>query len=419
MKARGLGANSALAFGGDVASKAGALLVLLVAARLFSVEEFAVLATALACVGLLTTALDLGAGTLLARDGVSSPADRGALLRGLVVARAPLAGVVLVVALVVGLGLGDPSIALAVALFSISGALGLSVLGAYRSCQDLRPEALQRLAAAILAMVTTLVCGLVVARADVLLAGLALVTLLALVPLLLRLPAIADLSHAVSPATALRGAAPIGLIALATVAYYRSGTIALAVFGSAYETGVFTLAASLAFGLLMVPNAITTALLPRLAVEPGRDDLVARARRALAWTLGITVALAAVAAVLGQWLVPLLVSAEYSDARYPFAVLCAGIPVIAVSGVIGTALLAIGRLRPLALQVSCTLLVNLVALLLLVPRLESMGAALATVICELAGLLLLAVAARRLLPGLLSIRGVSLPGRVAQTAAES
>ena len=141
------------------------------------------MATALACVGVLTTALDLGAATLLARDGASSPGDRGALLRGLLQARAPLAVVVLVVALVVGLGLGETSTALAVALFSITGALALSVLGAYRSCQDLRPEALQRLAAAILVAVTTLVCGLVVARADVLLAGLALVTLLALVPL--------------------------------------------------------------------------------------------------------------------------------------------------------------------------------------------------------------------------------------------
>jgi O-antigen/teichoic acid export membrane protein len=419
MKVRGLGANSALALSGDIASKAGALLVLLVAARLFSVQEFAAVATALACVGLLTTALDLGAATLLARDGASGAADRGALLRGLVQARAPFVAVVLVVALVVGLGLGETSLALAVALFSISGALALSVLGAYRSCQDLRPEALQRLAAAILAAAITLVCGLVVARADVLLVGLALVTFLSLVPLLRRLPEIADLSHAVGPAAALRGAAPIGLIALATVAYYRSGTIALAVLAGAHETGVFTLAASLAFGLLMIPNAITTALLPRLAVEPVLEGLVERARRALGWTFGITVAVAAAAAVLGQLLVPLLVGAEYSDARYPFALLCAGIPIIAASGVIGTALLAIGRLRPLAAQVSCTLIVNLVALILLVPRLESMGAALATVICELVGLLLLAVAARRVLPGLLSIRGVSLPGRVAPTTPDA
>ena len=414
MKVRGVGANSALAFGGDAASKAAALLVVILAARLLSVDEFAAFATAFACAGLLMTALDLGAGTLLTRDGASDAASRGALLRGLLEARAPLAVALLLGAALVGVWLGDPWLALAAAGFAIAGALALSVLGVYRSCQDLKPEALQRLAGATLAVVATLLCGLVVPRADVLLAALAIAMFLTLVPLIVRLPAVADLSNAVSRPSALRRAAPIGLIALATVAYYRSGTIALAVLGSAEETAVFSVAATLAFGLLMLPNAITTALLPRLAVEPVREGLVGRTRHALVWTLAITVPLAVVAAAIGQVVVPYLVGSQYSDARYPFALLCVGLPIIAASGVIGTALLAIGRLRALVFQVSCSLLINLGMLLVLVPRFESVGAAFATVICELVGLLLLAVAARRLLPGLLSIRDISPSDRAAQ-----
>ena len=77
MKVRGLGANALLAFGGDAASKAAALLVVLLAARLLSVDEFAAFATAFACAGLLMTALDLGAGTLLTRDGASDAAIAG------------------------------------------------------------------------------------------------------------------------------------------------------------------------------------------------------------------------------------------------------------------------------------------------------------------------------------------------------
>ena len=413
MKVRGVGANSALAFGGDAASKAAALLVVILAARLLSVDEFAAFATAFACAGLLMTALDLGAGTLLTRDGASGAASRGALLRGLLEARAPLAVALLLGAALVGVWLGYPWLALAAASFAIAGALALSVLGVYRSCQDLKPEALQRVAGASLAVGATLLCGLVVPRADVLLAALALAMLLTLVPLIVRLPAVADLSDAVSRPSALRRAAPIGLIALATVAYYRSGTIALAVLGSAEETAVFSVAATLAFGLLMLPNAITTALLPRLAVEPVREGLVGRTRHALVWTLAITMPLAVVAAAVGQVALPYLVGSQYSDARYPFALLCVGLPIIAASGVIGTALLAIGRLRVLALQVSCSLLINLGMLLVLVPRFESVGAAFATVICELVGLLLLAVAARRLLPGLLSIRDISPSDRAA------
>ena len=232
MKVRGVGANSVLAFGGDAASKAAALLVVILAARLLSVDEFAAFATAFACAGLLMTALDLGAGTLLTRDGASGAASRGALLRGLLEARAPLAVALLLGAALVGVWLGDPWLALAAAGFAIAGALALSVLGVYRSCQDLKPEALQRLAGATLAVVATLLCGLVAPRADVLLAALALAMLLTLMPLIVRLPAVADLSDAVGRRSALRSAAPIGLIALATVAYYRSGTIALAALGN-------------------------------------------------------------------------------------------------------------------------------------------------------------------------------------------
>jgi O-antigen/teichoic acid export membrane protein len=300
---------------------------------------------------------------------------------------------------------------------AVTGALVLSVLGVYRSCQNLAPEAGQKLLAAALAVGATLVCGLIVPRADVLLLALALVSLSALVPLVRGLPAIADLgSGVVSRREALRMAAPIGLLALATVAYYRSGTIVLAALGTAQETAVFTLAASLAFGLLMVPNAITTALLPRLAAEHDREGLVEYTRRTLVWTFVISVSFAAVAAAAGQVLVPHLVGSEYADARYAFAVLCLGLPIIAVSAVIATAFLAIRRLRAVGMQVSCTLLVNVAALLVLVPRLESVGAALATVAGELVGLVFLAVATRRVLPGLLSMRSIALRDGIAPAA---
>src|SRR4249919_3358805 len=289
MKARGTATNSALAFGGDVASKAGALLVVILAARFFSVDEFALIATALAIAGVLVSLLDLGAATLLTRDGASSAAARGVLFRGLLQARAPLSVAVLIAAPLVGIWLGGPLIALAVATFAVCSALALSVLGVYRSCRDLRPEAIQRVAAAILATGSVILCGLVVPRADVLLAALALATLVTLLPLVVRLPRVADLSDSIASLSVLRRAAPIGLMALATVAYYRSGTIVLALLGDAEETAVFSVAASLAFGLLMIPNAITTALLPRLAVEQSLGSFVECTRRTLAWTFAIAV----------------------------------------------------------------------------------------------------------------------------------
>ncbi len=408
MRARGIAANSALALAGDLASKAGALLLVFLAARLFPVSEFAVVATALASAGLLTSALDFGAGTLLSRDGAASARARGSLFRALLQARLPLAAALLLGAAVVGAWLGRPVTALAVVALSLSSAVALSVLGLYRSAQDLRPEALQRLGSAVLSVTAVALCGLAAPRADLLLGALASISLLTLLPLVLCAPRLARFDRAVSPSTALRAAAPIGLLALATIAYYRSGTLALAALADARATAAFSVAASLAFGLLVLPNAITTALLPRLAAEGDLNGIVSLARRALAWTLATALPLSAAAALIGPLALPLLLGSEYAGAGLPFALLCVGIPVIAASGLIGTALLALGRLRDLVLQVACSLLVNIAALVVLVPSLGAVGASLATVSCEAAGLLLLLRAARRALPGLITMRPLPL-----------
>ena len=418
MRTRGLGENSVLALAGDVASKVGALAVVVLSARLLSVAEFAVLAMGLAAAGLLGSFLDLGAGTLLTRDGAASRSDRGALLRGLLRARAPIALTVIVVSVVVGALLGQPLTAVAIAVLGVAGALSLSVLGLFRSCQDIRPEAIQRLAAGLLSIGAVAVIGLAaVPRADAVLGALAVVTLVTLAPLVWLAPRIADFGRSVDPVKALKLAAPIGLLALATVAYYRSGTLVLAALDDAHATAMFGIAASVAFGMLMLPNAITTALLPRLAAEADFASLIACSRRALGWTVVLAVALAASAAAVVPIGLPLVLGPEYREAGAPFAILCLGIPLIASSGVVGTALLSVGRLRLLGIQVGVSLAVNLLALALLVPFLGAVGAALATVTCEIVGLAILVLVARSALPGLLSLRASPVGGTAQPSSA--
>ena len=402
-RARGIGANSALALAGDGASKLGALFVVIVAARLLSVEEFAVMATALAAAGVVAATLDLGAGTLLARDGARSRTDRGALLEGLLRARAPLAIAVLAGAPVLGIWLGHPLVVVAAACLGVTAALGQTVYGLYRSCQDLRPEALQRLAAGLLSVAVVACIPLVAARADALLLGLAAVAAFTLGPLVRRAPGLVDRSVHISPRTALRLTAPIGVLALATIVYYRSGMLVLAALADANETATFGVAAGIAFGLLALPNAITTALLPKLASEDKAANRVACTRRVLAYTVVVAIVLAAAAAVVVPIGMPLVLGNEYAGAGAPFALLCIGIPLIATSGVIGTALLSIGRLRALGAQVGVSLAINLATLVLLVPPFGAVGAALATVACEAAGLVMLAWFARTALPGLLTL----------------
>lgn len=400
MKVRSLRANSALALVGDGASKASALLVVVISARLLDVNEFAALATGLAVAGVLTAALDLGTGTLLSRDGAVSKSARGALFAGSLRDRLPICGVVLLLAPVAGLLLGRALEAVSVAVLALSGALSLSVLGLFRACQDIRPEALQKLASGTLAVVASTVVCLVAPRADAVLLAIAIVMLVTLAPLLRLAPSVAELGTDLTWLAALRRAAPIGLLALATIAYYRSGTIALAALSNAEATAVYGVASGIAFGLLMVPNAITTALLPRLSSERRPDEFVACARRVLVWTSVIAVCIAAACAALAPVILPVALGPEYRAAATPFALLCLGIPLIAASGVIGTALLVVGRLQALGTQVAVSLTVNLLVLVLLVPSAGAVGAALATLACEAVGFVVLVSAARAGLPGL-------------------
>ena len=417
MKKRGVAQNSALVLAAEIASKAGVLAVVLIAARALTEAEFALLATGLACAALLTALLDLGSGTLLARDGARAEEERGWLFRALAEGRAPAAAALFVAAPLVGLALGAAAAGFAVAVLAVSTAAVLSLLGFYRSAQDTRPEALQKLACAILSAASVALCCLLLPRADAVLAALALSTLATLLVLGVHARRAADYSRRINPASALRRAAPIGLLALATVAYYRSGTLALAAIANPHETAVFTVAASVAFGLLMLPNAITTALLPHLSAEAERELFIASARRGLVWTLALAVPVSIGAAAAGPVLLPLVLGSQYADAAGPFALLCIGIPVIAASGVIGIAFLSIGRIRLLAVQVGCTLAVNVAALAVLVPTLGATGASLATVLCELAGLVLLVHASRRELPGLVDLRHVAVRPSVATPGA--
>ena len=140
-------------------------------------------------------------------------------------ARIPVFVAVLVVAPLVG-GCRSPRTALAIAGLGVGGAIALTVLGCYRSSQDIRPEALQRLAAGVLSVAVGAL-GLLLPRADAMIAALAVV---ATVTLHLCTPdphgGRSRERRAAQRDVPARGADR--LLALATVVYYRSGTIALA-----------------------------------------------------------------------------------------------------------------------------------------------------------------------------------------------
>lgn len=404
MRRRGVIQNSALAFCGDIATKAATFAFLAVAAHALTVAQFALLASAVATATVLTAALDMGSQVLLSRDGTGGARARGELLRALFKARVPLLLGALLVGAAVGISAGHFWLAIATVLLASMGAAQQTLSGVLRATQNLAPEAIAKLLNAATIALCAAVCVLAQPAVFVVVISLAGATLLSLVPLVAPTRAAADLGGPRRAAwPTLRSAAPLGLMALATLAYYRSGTIVLSLTSTPRQTALYATASAIAFGLLSLSNAVTTGLLPRLAAaragEPG--PLTARALR---WTVVVAALSALAVCALARPLLAVAFGKPYAAAVTPLVLLVGASVLIGASGILGTALIAAGRVRPVALQVAVTLAVNIGLLALLAPRWGASGAALATVGCEAVGLLMLLRAAWSQLPGVFDLR---------------
>ena len=158
------------------------------------------------------------------------------------------------------------------------GAATLTLLAVVRATQDLALEAEQRILGAVVAL------GLVVAAlathpsAGGVLGALTIAAAVSLGSLAWGLRGALGPRGGARATGVMRAALPLGAMALATIAYYRAPTVALGGLGSDVETARFTVAVTIAFGLLAIPNAITTGLLPRLAGLSSTGERLAAAR---------------------------------------------------------------------------------------------------------------------------------------------
>ena len=406
MHVRGLFANSAFALAGDLVSKGAIAVTMVLAARELSVPQLALFAFALAASSVLSAGLDMGAQMLLTRDGVRSAAERSALFRSLLLTRAPALVASLLAAGAIGAVFGHAALALLTVVYSALAAGQMLLTGALRSAQNLMPEAVLKLVGGLLSVVACGVCIALSPRAIGFLAGLSLALAITLAVGARAGARVLEAGQAVALRAALRGSLPLGAMTLVTLLYYRSGTLALKLLSSPSQTALFATASTVGFALLMAPNAITTGLLPKLSATP-RAAHPALMRRAAGWALLICAGVGGAVALLAHPLLVMLFGVRYGHAAPALRVLALTTVLIGPTGVLGTALIARGYLRPVYIQVGASLIGNLLAIGLLVPALGALGAALATLACEALAFLITAVACLRALPGLLPTRAQS------------
>jgi len=175
---------------------------------------------------------------------------------------------------------------------------------------------------------------------------------------------------------------------------WRVDILLLGILLDAKSMGVYSIAA-MAQKLLFLPSAIGLAMIPKVTRfdEAERRDVVLRASRCTLW---ITAA-AAVAGAGAAWLLVVPVFGEaFAGAIAPFWILLPGVLGIGLTRVLRNYLSAIDRPELASYSSAASLAVNISLGLLLIPRLELAGAAIAMTTAHLLYTLIVAVCFMRL-----------------------
>jgi len=154
---------------------------------------------------------------------------------------------------------------------------------------------------------------------------------------------------------------------------FRIGTVVLAWFVTTPEIGIFAAAASLVSRILLIPDAIEAALLPRVARDPrGRTELVAQVARLSLIVCGV---LLAVLVIVSRPLVALLFSRDFLPAVPLIWMIAVGMLVHAGSKVLVAYFMGINRPAVCSWAVVSAVLANFGALMILLPAIGLPGAA--------------------------------------------
>ena len=173
---------------------------------------------------------------------------------------------------------------------------------------------------------------------------------------------------------------------------FRIGTLVLAWFVTTPEIGIFAAAASLVSRVLLIPDAIGAALLPRVASDPeGRSGLVAQVARLSLMVCG---ALLALLVLVSRPLVAVLFSPDFMSAVPLIWMIAVGMFAHAGSKVLVSYFMGINRPAICSWAVVSALAFNFAALMVLLPLTGLTGAAWAMTIGYLARTLVLVLSFR-------------------------
>jgi O-antigen/teichoic acid export membrane protein len=174
---------------------------------------------------------------------------------------------------------------------------------------------------------------------------------------------------------------------LMTLFTYRLDNYLVNFFSGVASVGIYTTSVSTAEVLWNLPNAVSSALFPKIS---GLDEstgslLTARTCRILVL---VTIPLAVLFGIAGYYLIPIVFGPQFAASSLPFLLLLPGMIFVLVTKVLSANLSGRGKPQYPAYTAAATLSITIILDIYFIPRIGVPGAALASTISYLAGAIL-------------------------------
>ncbi|MHB1413092.1 MAG: flippase [Thermoleophilia bacterium] len=187
----------------------------------------------------------------------------------------------------------------------------------------------------------------------------------------------------------LKAALPFGLIVGFYLVYFRIDSVMISFFRGDVEVGLYGAVYNLVSALMFLPSGLVAALFPRLAgtYHSPTDIVDDPFQRASRWLLALSLPMAVGGWLLADPLIRTLLGSRYAPAATALAVLIWTVPVWFITFLQGNILTIIERQKTVALVGLVNMILNFAMNLLVIPIFGFTGAAVTTLLTELAGLI--------------------------------
>jgi O-antigen/teichoic acid export membrane protein len=401
---RSIAANSAVLAVAQALVKLLGFGVVFVLTRAVSVEAYGRYAFAIAFTAMFLPLADPGADFHATRMVSRDPARAGEYLGASLALKAALLPLLAAVTLGVAWATGHRGETLALVAFAVLAGWLLVMCGSYfavlRGLRLMTVEAWFLVVTRTVAFALTL--GVLAAGGGVLGAGAVQVVATVIgVPLMLGLAGRVRLVPQWVRLRALgremlTGGVAFAATALLVMVYYRVDVLMLSRMRGERSVGFYGAGTNLMFAVLLASQVLVQALFPVIARAGSLADPLARqvGRRAMTLSLVMSVPFALGGCFVAAPVLALAYGPAYAEAARALAFLMLTLPVLFANNLIGNALGAVGRQRVVLVIALVDLAINVALNLVLIPRMDYAGAALATLLSEVAGLAMMALVLR-------------------------